>query len=107
DAARDAFRAENNIPRLLETLFALAMYSALRGDAARVLACHEEVLAITEPRGEVWYRSLSLLAFGLAMWREGDLQRATGLERESLRLKRVLNDLLGTAWCLEVLAWIA
>jgi DNA-binding CsgD family transcriptional regulator len=107
ELAAEGICAGDNLPRLLEALFGLAMNRGMEGDAAGALACHDEVMAITEPRGEVWYRSLSLLAFGLAVWQEGDLRRATGLERESLRLKRVFNDLLGTAWCLEILAWIA
>ncbi|MCP2242570.1 ATP-binding protein [Lentzea aerocolonigenes] len=107
DTVLDALRAGNDLPRLLDALFALAVYSGVRGDAARALACHEEVLAITEPRGEVWYRSLSLWALGLAVWQQGDSPRAAGLVRESLRLKRLIEDLLGIAWCLEALAWIA
>jgi predicted ATPase/DNA-binding CsgD family transcriptional regulator len=107
DAVLEAFRARNDLPRLLDALFALAVYSGIRGDAARALACHEEVLAITGPRGEVWYRSLSLWALGLAVWQQGDSRRAAGLVRESLRLKRLIEDLLGIAWCLEALAWIA
>ncbi|ONI92041.1 LuxR family transcriptional regulator [Saccharothrix sp. ALI-22-I] len=107
DAALDTYRAEGDIPRLLETLLALALASEGLGDPARALACHEEALAITEPRGEVWYRSISLWVLGLALWQQGDLRRATGLVRESLRLKLPLNDLLGFAWCLEALAWIA
>ena len=35
----------------------------------------------------------------------GDLDRATGLEQQSLRLHR--NDRMGSAFCLEALAWIA
>jgi predicted ATPase/DNA-binding CsgD family transcriptional regulator len=107
DAVLDVFRAGNNLPRLLDTLFVLTISSGVRGDTARALACHEEVLAVTEPRGEVWYRSLSLWGLGVAAWQQGQLRRATGLVRESLRLKRLIDDLVGTAWCLEALAWIA
>jgi non-specific serine/threonine protein kinase len=107
DAVLDTFRADHNVPQLLETLFALAMASGGLGDATRALACHEEMLAITEPRGEVWHRSLSLWAYGLVERLQGHLQRAAELVRESLRLKRPLDDLLGFAWCLEALAWIA
>jgi predicted ATPase/DNA-binding CsgD family transcriptional regulator len=107
DVALRAFRAENSLPRQLDALFALTVYSGIRGDATRALACHEEMLAITEPRGEVWYRSISLWALGVTVWRQGHLRRATGLVRESLRLKRPIDDLVGMAWCLEVLAWIA
>jgi DNA-binding CsgD family transcriptional regulator len=47
-------------------------------------------------------------ARGLAAWRQGDLPAATAYEVASLRLKQAmgLDDPLGTALCLEVLAWI-
>jgi predicted ATPase/DNA-binding CsgD family transcriptional regulator len=102
----DTFRAGTDIPPLLETLIGLAVASGVLGDTPRALAYHEEVLAITEPHGEIWYRSRSLWSFGLAVWPQ-ESGRAAELVRESLRLKRPLEDLLGFAWCLEGLAWIA
>ncbi|GAB2832390.1 ATP-binding protein [Lentzea nigeriaca] len=105
-AAVDAYRGTDDVLMLLEALLALALASEGLGDPARALACHEEALAITEPRGEVWYRSISLWVLGLALWQQGHPRQAVGLVQQSLRLKRPLDDLLGAAWCLEALAWI-
>ncbi|HEX6355744.1 ATP-binding protein [Actinophytocola sp.] len=102
----DTFRNEADLPELLETLLALGVTTGVLGDTARAQACHDEVLAITEPRGEVWYRSRSTWSFGLALWSQ-DPRRAAKLVQESLRLKRPLDDLLGLAWSMETLAWIA
>ena len=43
----------------------------------------------------------------MAAWRRGDLDRATGLQQQSLRLWEGLNEQMGDAYCLEALAWIA
>ena len=80
----------------------------LAGDEERAAACHREVLALTEVGSEYirnTYSAYSLWALGAAAWRRGDLDRATGLQRQSLRLRR--DDRMGTAFCLEALAWIA
>jgi non-specific serine/threonine protein kinase len=103
----DVYRAENDLPRLLEALLGLAFARGLLGDEARAVACHEEILAITEPRGEILYRSYSLYFFGVAVWLRGDFRRAAGLVEQSLQLKRLVDERLGTVWCLEALAWIA
>lgn len=105
--AVDGFRALGDLNRLVEALIGLALARGFSGDSAGAMACHEEVLAITASRGEVWSRAYSLWAYGLAVWHTGDLERATALLEESLRLKIVLNDVLGSVWCLEALAFVA
>jgi predicted ATPase/DNA-binding CsgD family transcriptional regulator len=59
-----------------------------------------------------WYADLVArvnvaLGTGVVAWRQGDSRRAAELLRQSLRLKREMDEPLGTAWCLEALAWIA
>jgi predicted ATPase/DNA-binding CsgD family transcriptional regulator len=103
----DVFRAESDLPRLLEALFALSMMSLQRGDTQRALASLGEMLDITVARDEIWFRSLAEWSLGLTTWLQGDSREAVRLVRGSLRLKRSIDDLLGTAWCLEALAWIA
>jgi non-specific serine/threonine protein kinase len=107
EEARGMHRAEGNLPRLLEALCGLGLASGLLRDEARAVACHEEILAITEPRGEAWFRSYSLYLLGVAVWSRGDSWRATELVEQSLRLKRLVDERLGTVWCFEALAWIA
>jgi non-specific serine/threonine protein kinase len=91
----------------VDTLHALLVAVAVAGDAQRALACHQEVLAITEPNGERRHRSHSRWAFGLSAWQQRDLRRAAELQHQSLRLKHGLNDVQGTAFCLEALACVA
>ncbi|MFD1815469.1 ATP-binding protein [Rhodococcus gannanensis] len=88
------------------TLVGLAMACGLAGDAQRAIACHEEVVELTESLGESMYRSYSLGMLGLALWEQGDTRRATKLIEEGVRLTRVVDDPLGLAMCLEILAWI-
>src|ERR1700716_1329228 len=79
----------------------------MHGDTARTVTCHEEILAITEPRGELWYRSHSLWNLGVVAWRQGDPRRAADLVEQGLRLKQAMDDTFGSVLCLDTLAWIA
>ncbi len=89
-------------------LIGLANAAGLAGDEERAVACHRELAALTEAGSEFIrraYSAYSLWALGAAAWRRGDLDRATGLQQQSLRLRR--NDRMGSTWCVEALAWIA
>jgi predicted ATPase/DNA-binding CsgD family transcriptional regulator len=92
----------------LHLLFTLVAAVGLSGDQERADALYRQVLADTEACGEGFHRSNAMWAYGLAAWRQGDLRTATENQQASLRLKRTsgLDDPLGTALCLEVLAWI-
>ena len=89
-------------------LICLANAAGLAGDEERAVACHRELAALTEAGSDYIrraYCAYSLWALGAAAWRRGDLDRATGLQQQSLRLHR--NDRMGRAFCVEALAWIA
>ena len=91
-------------------LICLAQAAGLAGDEQRAAACHRELAALTEAGGEYirrGYSAWSLWALGLAAWRYGDLDRAAGLQQQSLRLRSRRNNRMGPAFCVEVLAWIA
>ena len=92
----------------LDLLNVLGVATGLAPDRERAVACHRQMLAITEPRGEGFYRSRAMWARGLAAWRQGKLEEGAELERESLRIKQLQGsaDRYGTAHCLEALAWI-
>ena len=94
-------------PRLL---IGLAHAGGLAGDEERVAACHRELAVLTEAGSEFsrcWYSAWTLWALGVAAWRRGDLDRATGLQQQSLRLRARSNERMGSTWCVEALAWIA
>ena len=91
-------------------LICLAQAAGLAGDEQRAVACHREFAALTEAGSEFIrraYSAWSLWGMGAAAWRRGDLDRATGLQQQSLRVRARSNDRMGPAFCMEVLAWIA
>jgi non-specific serine/threonine protein kinase len=107
DQAVAVFRSAGHIMGQVQTAFLLGMNLGLAGASDRAIEAHRECLALTEPLGELWFRSYSLWALGLDAWRSGDQRRATALEKDSLRMKRDLDDHLSIALCLEALAWMA
>jgi non-specific serine/threonine protein kinase len=89
-------------------LICLAIAAGMAGDVEHAVACHRELAALTEAGSEFirrTYSANSLWALGAAAWRRGDLDRATGLQQQSLRLRG--NDRMGSTFCVEALAWIA
>ncbi|TQF65954.1 LuxR family transcriptional regulator [Rhodococcus spelaei] len=107
EAAVRTFGVTGNPLRRVASLLGLALASGLRGEGRRSLACHEEILAITDGRGESMFRAYSLCTLGLAVGQRGESARATALLEEGLRLTRMLDDPLTCATCLEALAWVA
>jgi ATP/maltotriose-dependent transcriptional regulator MalT len=89
-----------------ESWMLLTMIHGVSGDPDRAEGCHERGRELTEPRGEVWFRSHSAWALGVAAWRLGDKVRGRALEQQSLRLKHGLDDDLGVACCLEAFGCI-
>ena len=93
-----------------QLLTSLTMAVGLSGDEERAVACHRELVALTQadsPYIRSAYSAWSLWGLGVAAWRRGDLDRATGLQQQSLRLWQDLDDRTDPALCLEALAWIA
>lgn len=101
------FSAGNVVRPRVWTLFMLGVSYELRGRTAQAVECYDEVLTITESRGESVYRSYSLWGLGVARYRQGDAESASTLIMQSLRLCRLVDEPLVAAVGLEVLAWIA
>ena len=59
----------------------------LLNDTERAIECYEHVLAITEAQGESVYRSYSLWALGVAVWRHGERARAVQLLEQALQVE--------------------
>jgi predicted ATPase/DNA-binding CsgD family transcriptional regulator len=89
-----------------ETHLLLGMTYGFAGDLPRATESHQACLDICGPAGESWYRSHTLWHLGLVVWAGGDATRAIQLEKESLDLKRRMDERLGIALCFEALAWI-
>jgi len=86
-------------------LQALGLAAGMAGDIASAQACHEEVLGVTEARGESEYRARAMYLLSLTLWRRGDRARAAELFVEALQLTRLVDDHFAGAGCLESLAW--
>ncbi|WP_305093675.1 LuxR C-terminal-related transcriptional regulator [Prescottella sp. R16] len=102
----EAVRAGDDLLILLSTLLGLATATAVLRDRAANDAYTTEILEITGTHGESLYRSYALSMQGIALWHD-DPVRARPLFEQSLRLSRDLDDLIGTAICVEALAWTA
>ncbi len=89
----------------LDILQSLAFFASMAGQHERSKACFEEIIELTEPRGESLHRAYALMAVGLDAWRRGDSVHAVELQRSGLEIRLGLDDLLGTALGLEALAW--
>jgi predicted ATPase/DNA-binding CsgD family transcriptional regulator len=57
--------------------------------------------------GEQWVRSYLLVITGLALFLQGKPEDSGAASRASLEMKVRLGDVVGTAYCLEMLAWLA
>jgi DNA-binding NarL/FixJ family response regulator len=93
----------------LALLISLGSAAVMKGDLQQAGTCFHDVLAITEPRGEIYYRSLALWHVARIALHQGQLGQATVGARESLRLRRAHGSLdrYNIAGSLEELAWIA
>ncbi|WP_345342917.1 ATP-binding protein, partial [Rhodococcus olei] len=102
----DVFAEQGDLLAQVLVLLALGWAHELQQDTARALKCHEKVLAITESHGESVYRSHALWGAAVAVWHEGDRDRALRLLQQGLALVRRRRDPHLAATCLEARAWI-
>jgi predicted ATPase/DNA-binding CsgD family transcriptional regulator len=91
----------------ISALSGVALTKGMLGDVVGATACHEEILAICQPRGEYLYAGLSLCFLEIELWKQGELEAATARATEALRRLRRINDTINTTRCLDTLAWIA
>ncbi|OUS92926.1 protein kinase [Rhodococcus sp. NCIMB 12038] len=90
----------------LTTMQVLGMAHELLGHFEEARGCLEQAIRISEQHGESVLRGRASWTLALAVWREGESDRAVTLLGDGLRLVRQVDDPLGAAWCLEILAWI-
>lgn len=105
ETAIEGFRALGDSGQQAHTLSLAQLNDVFRGQLDKAIAAHEEVLRLTEPVGELWYRSYSMWIAGLACYVAGDHEAGSRLQRDSLRLKRKTQDSLGIGTSLEALAY--
>ncbi|WP_433175083.1 ATP-binding protein [Actinoallomurus sp. CA-150999] len=91
----------------VEGLIRLCAAHSIAGDEALAIAVGEESLAMCRRHGERWHQAYTLTVLGAAVFRQGDLPRASALVSEAVRLNRSLDDPRGVGLSLEVLTLIA
>ncbi|MBS9376534.1 protein kinase domain-containing protein [Rhodococcus sp. B50] len=101
------FESSNRTRVLVWSQFMLGVSYELRGLTIQAMSCYEQVLAITQSRGETVYRSYCLWGLGVAQYRQNETSRAANSINECLRLCKLVGEPLVAAVALEVLAWIA
>ncbi|MEU7746012.1 LuxR C-terminal-related transcriptional regulator [Nonomuraea sp. NPDC049158] len=100
-------RSTENPVGLALALIRLSLAHSYLGDSSQAISLGDDCLAVCDTFGEGWHKAYTMMALGVEVWRQGDLRRATELEKESLVFNRSLDDPLGVGVNLEVLAWIA
>ncbi|MFD6059585.1 ATP-binding protein [Rhodococcus wratislaviensis] len=101
------FRKEGHLLYMIWSLLGLALASDADGNQTRSEECWQEVLELTEPRGESIYRGWALWGLGTGAWHRGELARAKEILTQGLRLARSVDDQTSAVRCVEVFAWIA
>ncbi|MEU1997977.1 protein kinase [Nocardia gamkensis] len=77
------------------------------GDTERSSESFEELLTITEPCGELFYRCAALRGMGVAAWQRGDRHRAEQLLQKSVRVNQRLRSPIVAAFNFHAMAWVA
>jgi DNA-binding CsgD family transcriptional regulator len=104
--ARFLARGELNGVTVISRGF-LAMAHTASGNVARAMQLCAETLEICAAHDDRWAKAHILYALAHAEWYRGDTRAAARHALESLRLKRVFDDLIGIAGDVELLGWIA
>ncbi|MQY31860.1 protein kinase domain-containing protein [Nocardia aurantia] len=79
----------------------------LNDDPGRSMECYEQILTITEARGESLYRSSALWGTAIGAWQQGEPRRAQILLEKALRVDQPARSPFLAATSLEAMAWIA
>jgi non-specific serine/threonine protein kinase len=78
-----------------------------QGDYELAIRLTETALGLIRDRGDIWSNAFALSLLGRLAWLQGEHPRATQRQRESLSLQREMDDRVGIADSLDVLAWVA
>jgi predicted ATPase/DNA-binding CsgD family transcriptional regulator len=98
----------NNANRFLQcgSLIGLGLCHIADGRVDEARACCHEALDMTEAGDIAILQTHSMWILGIALWLQTDSDQAIDMLGRALTLSR-RTDPLATAWCLEVLAWVA
>ena len=106
-AALTRFRAAGVLRGELFSMFTLGLTLGLNEERERCLELLEECIAVTTRLGDVFWRSWALWAVAHIESNYRSLDRAESAAREGLELQQRLDNRLGMAFMVDVIAWIA
>ncbi|MBB5898094.1 non-specific serine/threonine protein kinase [Kutzneria kofuensis] len=89
----------------VKVLTKLSLVASLQGEVDQAVGYAEECVALARQHSAHWTYSWGLVLLGLALWRRGDPERAIPPLRESIAIKRELDDLFGLGMAGDFLAW--
>ncbi|MDF3306416.1 protein kinase [Rhodococcus sp. T2V] len=101
------FRAADDLGYQVPALGCLSFVLGLGEDQKHAADCLGELIALTEPRGELMWRAMALSDRGFATWRRDGGREGIALLEEGLRLSQQVGDRYSCAWGIEQLAWTA
>jgi predicted ATPase/DNA-binding CsgD family transcriptional regulator len=104
-AALDGLPVTDYIDVTIPVALAFAVYHA--GDHDRAAALCARAREVCAAAGDRWWLAHVLVGSALAAWGQGRMGEATGYLRESLVIRRELDDPLGVGGAIERLAWLA
>ncbi|MDQ1652673.1 MAG: hypothetical protein QOI35_1873, partial [Cryptosporangiaceae bacterium] len=89
-------------------LAVLGLTKGFAGDPRDGFADLQACISLAAAHGEVWWRSFALWALSVMQWLDGDVAAATATAKQSLEVRRRVEDeQFGVGLSLEALAWIA
>jgi predicted ATPase/DNA-binding NarL/FixJ family response regulator len=106
ETAQAEFRDQGKRAHEISVGYGLGLAYGLCGLIQQSIECYEHVLAVTEKHGERMYRSYSLWALAIVLWRQDETDRAIRLLEQSLELTRQVHSPRVASSCLEALSWI-
>ncbi|MFJ9390439.1 ATP-binding protein [Nocardioides sp. NPDC101246] len=103
----DLHRKVGNSADLAFGMVVDGMLLGFGGEVEQARQVQLEVVALTESRGELYYRSFALAMIGALSLDPSAPERSREVLEECLRMKHQLDDRLGIALSMEFMAWVA
>ncbi|MBY8863534.1 protein kinase [Nocardia sp. CA2R105] len=106
DSAVRRLESQRESELYVSCLAYLGWVCEMRDDLEQASEYFRRMVAVTEPSGELAYRSAALRGIGVQAWQQGDRDRAQQLIETALRLNSELNSPVSASFVLQSLAWV-
>jgi non-specific serine/threonine protein kinase len=105
--AEERLRAVDHLSGLISLDIHLGYLHLLSGELDPAIERCAQGLRRLGDSGERWARGYLQVITALALFLQGKHQASGAAARGSVQMKHELGDIVGTAYCLEMLAWLA